>query len=286
MKTDIHHGNSPLNSGSLWSWHLRLLLAVIWWQIVFVIIACSPSSSDHAYRGISDRHPTGSWHISSDSLVVAFDMETVRPDGRLQDFSPYGHHSILMGTTNVTGLFGDARQFRTPADRIDIPETPAFEIDGPLSIALWFQIDTPDLHQHILAADDKFVVWINQTNRIRFTDTRGNGLETQENIVAGQWYSLAAVFNGTFGTQLSEENIRLYLNGEAAPANLVGQPQDEPPTWKPGQLYPSDAAYIGFESHQGEPTHQELSFEGLIDEVLVFSRALSLKEILTHAGRE
>jgi hypothetical protein len=56
--------------------------------------------------------------------------------------------------------------------------------------------------------------------------------------------------------------------------------------WKPGQLYPSDSAYIGFESHQGEPTHQELSFEGVIDEVLVFSRALNIKEILTHADRK
>ena len=286
MKTDDHHGRSPLNKDCLWPWHGLLLNAVIWWGIIFVIIACSPSPSNHGYRGISDRHPTGSGHIFSDSLVVAFDMEAITPDGRLQDFSPYKHHSILMGTANVEGLFGDARQFRTPADRIDIPETPAFDIDGPLSIALWFHIDTPDLHQHIIAADDKFVVWVNQANRIRFTDTRGNGLETQENIAAGQWYSLAAVFDGTFGTQLSEENIRLYLNGKAVLANLVGQPLDEPPTWKPGQLYPSDAAYIGFESHQGEPTHQELSFEGVIDEVLVFSRALSLKEILTHADRE
>ena len=243
-------------------------------------------TDDHHGRSTLNRDSLLSWHISSDSLVVAFDMESITPDGRMQDFSPYQYHSILMGTANVTGFFGDARQFRTSADRIDIPETPTFDIDGPLSIALWFQIDTTDLHQHIIAADDKFVVWVNQANRIRFTDTRGNGLETQEDIAAGQWYSLAAVFDGTFGTQLSEENIRLYLNGKAVLANLVGQPLDEPPTWKPGQLYPSDAAYIGFESHQGEPTHQELSFQGIIDEVLVFSRALNIKEILTHADRE
>lgn len=286
MKTDDHHGRNPLNRGCLWPWHGLLLNTVIWCGIVSVIFACSPSPSDHGYRGISGRHPTGSGHILSDSLVVAFDMEAIMPDGRLKDFSPYEHHSILMGTAKVAGVFGDARQFKTSSDRIDIPETPAFDIDGPLSIALWFQIDTPDLHQHIIAADDKFVVWVNQANHIRFTDTKGNGLETQENITAGQWYSLAAVFNGSFGTRLSEENIRLYLNGEAVLANIVGQQLDEPPTWKPGQLFPSDAAYIGFESHQGEPTHQELSFEGVIDEVLVFSRALSLKEILTHADRE
>ncbi len=158
-----------------------------------------------------------------------------------------------MKTTAVAGIFGDARQFRTPWDRIDMPEKPAMDIDGPLSITPWFQIDTPDLHQHIIASDDKFVVWINQANRIRFTDTRGNGVEMQDKIEPGQWYSLTAVFDGTVGSRLSEENIRLFLNGEFIPADLVGQPPNEPPTWKPGQLFPSDAAYIGFESHQGEP---------------------------------
>ena len=73
---------------------------------------------------------------------------------------------------------------------------------------------------------------------------------------------------------------------EAVLANLVGRPLGEPPTWKPGQLYPSDAAYIGFDSHHGEPTHHELSFEGVIYKVLVFSRALNIKEILTHADRK
>jgi hypothetical protein len=46
-----------------------------------------------------------------------------------------------------------------------------------------------------------------------------------------------------------------------------------------GSLYPMDACYIGFESHQGEPQHQRLPFVGALDEVLVFSRALSLREI-------
>ena len=52
----------------------------------------------------------------------------------LHDFSPHQHHSILMKTTAVAGMFGDARQFRTPGDRIDMPETPAMGIDGALSI--------------------------------------------------------------------------------------------------------------------------------------------------------
>jgi hypothetical protein len=218
--------------------------------------------------------------------VAAFDMETVTSDGLLQDFSPHAHHSVIMGTVPATGVFGDARQFKTPADRIDLPETPAFDINGPLSLALWFRVDALNLHQHILAVDDKFVVWINQRNRIRFTDTRGNGVEMLESVEAGRWYSLAAVFDGTAGELLTQENIRLCLDGETIQTIVVGNPPVDSPTWNPGYLFFSDAAYIGFESHQGEPQHQELPFVGVIDEVLVFSRSLDFQEIIAHADRE
>ncbi len=93
-------------------------------------------------------------------------METLTQDGMLYDFSPYQHHSVLMETMATTGLFGNALQFRTAADRVDIPETSAFGMDGPLSIAIWLRIDTLGLHQHIIAVDDKYVVWINPSNNI------------------------------------------------------------------------------------------------------------------------
>ena len=265
---------------------LRLLLPAVIWGIVAAATGCSSSSGDNGYRGISGQYPTGSRNISSDNLVAAFDMETITSNGLLQDFSPHGHHSVIMGTAPAAGIFGDARRFKIPADRIDLPETPAFDINGPLSLALWFRVDALNLHQHILAVDDKFVVWINQLNHIRFTDTRGNGLEMQESLEAGRWYSLAAVFDGTAGMQLTQENIRLYLDGELIQTILVGKSSADPPAWNPGYLFPSDAAYIGFESHQGEPLHQELPFVGVIDEVLIFSRSLDLLEIMAHADAD
>jgi hypothetical protein len=56
--------------------------------------------------------------------------------------------------------------------------------------------------------------------------------------------------------------------------------------WSPGVLHGKDACYIGFESHQGEPTHQKLQFEGEIDELLIFSRALTWSEVEVHARRD
>lgn len=264
----------------------RCFIIVVVAAIVGMVLnttACSTSSDGSGYEGISEQYPTGSPQIFTDNLVAAFDMQTLTSDGLLYDFSPFAHHSVVMGTMVTEGLFGDALIFRTTGDRIDMPETSAFDIDGPLSIGLWFRVDTIDLHQHLIAVDDKFVVWINQANQIRFTDTQGNGLETIDAIEAGRWYSLGAVFDGSIGTQLTSENIRLYLDGEPVQINIVGQNSGKTFYWSPGDLFPDDAAYIGFESHQGEPLHQELPFVGVIDEVLLFRRSLSLKEIVAHA---
>jgi hypothetical protein len=56
-------------------------------------------------------------------------------------------------------------------------------------------------------------------------------------------------------------------------------------TWNPGELYPTDACYIGFESHQGNEDHQLMPFVGAIDELLVFSRAWTAEEVRVFAEK-
>jgi hypothetical protein len=265
------------------SYRLNCLTAIFW--VAVFAASCSSASNSEGYNGISETYPTGSSQISADNLIAAFDMETRTPNGMLQDFSGHQHHSEIIGTTVVQGIFGGALQFETFQDRVDIPETPLFDLDGPISIALVVRIDTLNLHQHIIAVDDKFVIWINPENHIRFTDTLGSGIESREPVDSGRWYSLVAVMAGTYGTPLSADVIRLYMDGEVVVVDIVGRPIGEPFTWKPGRLHPSDAAYIGFESHQGDPEHQKFQFEGAVDEVLVFSRALTAREVLAHADR-
>jgi hypothetical protein len=113
----------------------------------------------------------------------------------------------------------------------------------------------------------------------------GDGLRTQDSIVAHRWYSVVAVFEGERGDLLNESNIRVFVDGRLAPADIVGRPPELPRVWKPGQLHENDACYIGFESHQGAWSHRRMHFDGMIDEVLVFNRALSREEIRAHARR-
>ena len=243
----------------------------------------STAQNPVSYLGISAAHPTGASAISRDGLVAAYDMSTLNRDGALRDFATGGHHGHVLGTKSAQGLWGGARHFERPTDRVYLPSDAEFAIDGPLSIALWFRLNALGLHQHLLACDDKFAFWLTETNQLRFVDTHGGGVMMKDPLTIGRWYSAAAVFSGTRGVRLTEENIGVYVDGRRVAADLIGRLRDQP-EWNPGRLYENDACSIGFESHQGVAHHQVLQFEGIIDEVLVFNRPLTVAEIKVHAS--
>jgi hypothetical protein len=237
------------------------------------------SKSEDSYAGISNELPTGSPTISESGLVAAYDFETYTSDGLLRDFGPFKNHGEVERTNTTAGLFGKARVFSEVTDRVDLPERGCFDIDGPLSIAVWVQITTHDLHQHIIACDDKFVLWVTDKNQFRLADTRGQGFSTREGSVqSGDWHSLVAVLYGTRSDLLSKDTIRIFVDGKSIDGTYEGK-------WTPTVLYPPDACYIGFESHQDSKGHRRLKFEGIIDEMLIFSRPLTKDEIQAHASR-
>lgn len=256
--------------------HRFLLLSL---SMIAVIRPGLLPSSEHGYTGISEKLPTGSRVISEEGLVAAFDFETYTEDGLLNDFGPNENHGKVERTITAEGLFGRARSFSQVADRVDLPERNCFDLNGPLTIAAWVQIKTLDLHQHLIACDDKFVLWVTEKNEFRFGDTRGHGLTTLEgSALSGDWHSIVAVFYGTLGTQLSSETIKLFIDGKEAEGAYDRQ-------WIPTSLFPYDACYIGFESHQNSKAHRKLQFEGIIDEMLLFSRPLTIDEIQVFSTR-
>jgi hypothetical protein len=96
---------------------------------------------------------------------------------------------------------------------------------------------------------------------------------------------LVAIFSGRWGTAVTPETVQLFLDGERVATTLVNRTGASPARWTPGALYPSDACYVGFESHQGNVAHQSLQFEGVIDELVIFARALTAEEVRVHVHR-
>jgi concanavalin A-like lectin/glucanase superfamily protein len=296
---------------------LIVALAVVTHVAAGVVVNGFPGAAPQhraSYLGISAQDPTGSPSIARDGLVAAFDMETLTGDGQLQDFSGRENHGTIRQTTPVDGLFGTARQFSTASDYIDLPENPTLAIDGPLSVAMWVRVHRLGLHQHMVACDDKFAFWLTPHDQVKFTDTVGNGVESADSVAAETWYSLVGVFTGQAGDILTRDNIALFLDGQPMDGIIFGRLRGwrrwtsrvagyldrevmsgtvfgrlrewaRHKRWSSGVLHRQDACYIGFESHQGQPAHQKLQFEGAIDELLIFSRALTVSEVAVHARR-
>lgn len=240
---------------------------------------CFSCANSPSYVGISNDHPTGSALISADGLLAAYDMETVSDDGRLRDFGPSGLDGVLGTSTPVAGRWGTAQAFDTPADRIKLPDRAVFDQPGPVTVAVWVRVADTGHHQHLVACDDSWALWITPTDQYRLGDTRGTGFNSAPGSVRrGEWQSVVAVWAGTRGDSLTDRNAVIYVDGERSSGSRGA-------IWSSGPLYPDDACYLGFESHQGNPAHQQLPFHGDLDDVLIFGRAWSEGEVAAHAAR-
>src|SRR5207249_7293115 len=77
-------------------------------------------------------------------LVLAYDMETLTPDGRMQDRSGSGNHGIINGTLDVAGKVGRAREFDGIHDYIEVPDSPRLYTEGGITIAAWVYMQADD----------------------------------------------------------------------------------------------------------------------------------------------
>jgi hypothetical protein len=241
------------------------------------------------YQGISAALHTGSASIAARGLVAAYDMETTTADGRLRDFSGNDHHGAMSTSDVIEGAVGRARRYDAVEDKVSLVAASGFDLNGPHTIAAWVRVDTLGLHQHVVACDDKWALWITPDDQWRLGDTRGGGWSTKEDAVQqGRWTSVVSVLRGTKGDPLIPDTVSLYVDGLLASASehLRTDTARDAGTWNPGELYPADACYIGYESHQGVESHKTLPFVGVIDEVLLFSRAWTEDEVRAFAARK
>ncbi|MDA1306313.1 MAG: LamG domain-containing protein [Acidobacteria bacterium] len=253
------------------------------------VIGLLVSGVPQDYQGISATLPTGSASIAARGLVAAYDMETTTVDGRLRDFSGNGHHGAMSTSDLIDGVVGRARRYDSVEDKVALVAAGGFDLNGPHTIAAWVRVDTLGLHQHVFACDDKWALWITPDDQWRLGDTRGGGWSTKENtVLQGRWTSVVSELRGTKGDPLTPDTVSLYVDGLLASASehLRTDTARDVGTWNPGDLHPTDACYIGYESHQGVESHKTLPFVGVIDEVLLFSRAWTEDEVRAFAARK
>src|SRR5436309_797196 len=67
-------------------------------------------------------------------LVLAYDMETLTPDGRMRDRTGNGNDGTISGTADVAGQVGQARHFNGTSDYI---RSPIFPLTDKITVAAW-----------------------------------------------------------------------------------------------------------------------------------------------------
>jgi hypothetical protein len=193
-----------------------------------------------------------------DGLVLSYDMETLLPNGHMMDLSGLGHHGTLTGTTDVAGKVGRARHFNG-GDRITAPAISVPVAD--FTVAAWFNWTTnpSPSYSGIHGGGFSWELRVFEDGRFGATFYQSIGPDVFTDIRSplvyndGAWHHAAAVLRNGL--------VELYVDG-ALVAHATGSPITS--------VRASTQVVIGQVASY---------FVGAVDEVRIFSRALSGAEI-------
>jgi len=183
-------------------------------------------------------------------------------NGNANDASGNGNNGIVMGTVLTTNRFGtpnSAYYFPGNNDWISVPDAPSLDLTNGYTLSAWINFEAGGTGAPRIA--DKFMysfyTYLNGSARslgMYFSDQ--TSLTTATNYYAGQWYFVASSYD------LHQRKI--YVNG-----NLVAY---DSCTF--ALITNSLPLEIG-----RKPVYGYDNFEGIIDDVRVYNRALSDSEV-------
>jgi hypothetical protein len=179
------------------------------------------------------------------------------------DSSGYGNNGTIYGATWVPGKYGTALNFNGVNNYVDCGNRPSLQLTTAGTIIAWVKLNSSGYYPIVQKHNDAngrngYGFWINGNS---LDGDLGNAsaenyiIASGLNINDGNWHYVAYVWNST---------LTLYLDGRmvGSPANRILTPT--------GSLYDlwigHGANYPGY-------------FNGSIDEVRVYNRALSSAEI-------
>jgi hypothetical protein len=190
-------------------------------------------------------------------------------DGDTHDLAGENDGTLEGGTTFASGIVGEAFSFDGVDDYVNVPDDESLNpVDG-LTVDAWIKrsgyvgvcdpivkkagegLSQENGYALEFIAGDSLVFWV----FLQDVGWKSSGWAPP--IPLGVWTHVAGTYDGS--------DIRLYVNGAEA---------DSPITY-PGTIVPSsNPLYLGH-----DPSNPDRWYEGLIDEVEVFDRALSDVEI-------
>jgi len=209
----------------------------------------------------------GAYTIPSSGLVGWWEG-----NGNANDSSALGNNGTAIGVSYVAGVSGQAFSFVPPQTRVTIADNAAYQLTS-LSIQGWiFPMGTGGIvffRGDNRVGLDPYSMDMNDSahpTNINFNLENGSGsvVSLHAPIALNQWQHIAGTFDGGTG------DMRLYVNGAlTSETSTALRPLLA--------LDPGSTPGLGIGNTQG--TTYDFNFDGNIDEISLYSRALSQSEI-------
>jgi hypothetical protein len=225
---------------------------------------------------LSDKNPVGHWAMDDNAAnTTVIDSSINENDGTFIDST-----NPNTNAHSVTGQVNRALSFDGVDDYVNIADDPNLDMTTKLTVVLWMK-------QAASASNKAFVVkwdyktqgcWAFQTDNSEadeikvFTATfledgglGGHGKTTNANLAAGNWYHVAFVYDGDGA--VNADRLKIYVDSIEKPLAFVGT--------IPSILQNSTAS-VKIGKFGGTLSRY---FNGIIDDVRIFERALLQAEI-------
>jgi len=199
----------------------------------------------------------GAWHFDEGEGTIAHDTSGEGNDGTLYDANSTNDD----GNTPpqwVDGKFGKALEFDGVDDYVEVPDSESLNITDEITVMAWVKEENiPQAGRPIV---DKILSWVGGGWALFFLGTEeevrwqiGGGTVVDYSLDTSKW-------NFVVGTGRSGGKMRLFVNGvEVGSTSITDIPSN------------TENVLIGY-----YPSHL---FNGTIDEVRIYNRALSEEEI-------
>jgi predicted ribosomally synthesized peptide with SipW-like signal peptide len=207
----------------------------------------------------------------SSSLVGYWPLNSIE-DGTAEDLSGNGNDGTPNGASAALGQVDGAAAFDGSGQHVEIP---SISIDGSLSVAAWVKRESNSGWQAASTqgdnGNDTRNWWLggrNGADRVHWSlydqsNTNQHVDSSSGSLPQGTFTHIVGVYDQSAG------ELRIYVDGQ--PDGSQSVPSFTPQT-------SSDPGAIGAELSGGSPTDP---FDGVVDDVRVYERALSAQEVLT-----
>lgn len=197
----------------------------------------------------------GHWKLDETSGTTAADSSGNSKDGTMTG-------GLNAATSTIKGAVGAALKFDGINDFIIEPNS--FGLTGSTSVSVWFRKDddglssNPQVFNFYLDNDTEWALVVDNSNQIEILDDTGGAEQFiyTTPIVQGRWYHAVAMMDGL-------EN-KLYLDGVLIGSGISAAMSNDG---------------IGGDLFIGSKRSNWQFFNGAIDDVRIYNRALSLSEI-------